>query len=145
MKLYRATLPEPIVFKGSEIITAESLDSIDFDRVIYCEVSSIGAMGNAGGILMFVLDDEDRLITYETNIAIDEQSYDAVLEHIKQNGDVFMNYSGGMGNDVFINRGVQLEIDEKYQCFWYHAKNTKLRIDSSVQGVFLSVIAGMNS
>lgn len=139
--VYRGTLAEPIVFPESVIITLENLSSIDFDKVIYCEISPIGAMGNEGGILIYVLSDTDTLVTYETNASKDKASFDATSELIHQNEKRFTHHNGGFGNGVYIKRGVQLEIDEKYQCFWYHSQNTKLRIDSSVQGVFLSVIA----
>ncbi|MDP3900635.1 MAG: hypothetical protein Q8Q23_06185 [bacterium] len=143
MKVYRGTLEKPIVFPESIVITVENLNSIDFDKVIYCEISPMGAMGNEGGILIYVLSDEDNLITYETNASMDQQSFDAVLERIDQNANFFVNYRGGFGNYVYIKENTQLEIDEKYGCFWYHSQNTKLRIDSSVQGVFLSVVADM--
>jgi len=138
--VYRGTLAEPIVFPESIVITLENLDSINFDKVIYCEISPIGAMGNEGGILIYVLSDTDTLVTYETNEFKDKASFDATSERIHQNGECFTQYRGGFGNGVYIKKDVQLEIDEKYQCFWYHAQNTKLRINSSVQGVFLSVI-----
>src|SRR3989338_5811718 len=143
MFLYRGTLEKPIVFPESLIITAENLDSVDFDRVIYCEISSTGAMGNEGGILIYLLDDKDNLITYETNVSMDKESYDATSERIDQNANFFINYSGGFGNYVYIKKGAQLEIDQKYNCFWYHSPDTKLRIDSSVKGVFLSLVAEM--
>jgi len=143
--VYRGVLESPIVFPGSIIITAENLNSIDFDKVIYYEVSPIGAMGNEGGILIYLLSDEDSLVTYETNALSDQQSYDSVLELIKKNENIFDGYSGGFGNHAGIKKDVQLEFDEKYGCFWYHSKNTKLRIDSSVGGVFLSVVADMKS
>jgi len=143
MQLYRGTLEKPIVFPKSVIITAENLDCIDFNNVIYCEISPIGAMGNEGGILIYALDDKDNLITYETNESIDKESYDATSERINQKTNLFINYSGGFGNYVYVKKDTQLEIDEKYNCFWYHSQNTKLRIDSSVEGVFLRVAAEM--
>jgi len=143
MKMYRATLGEPIVFPESVIITADNLDSIDFDKVIYFEVSPMGAMGNEGGILIYMLRDKDNLITYETNESLDKDSYDAALERISQKTNLFIRYHGGMGNHVHIQKGAQLEIDEKYNCFWYHSQDTKLRIDSSVKGVFLHVVIDM--
>jgi hypothetical protein len=143
MKLYRATLEKPIVFSESIIITTENLNSIDFDKVIYCEISPKGAMGNEGGILIYVLNSEDNLITYETNVFKDQESFDSAVERIEQNLDLFVNYSGGFGNYVYIKKNIEFEIDEKYKCFWYHSKNTKLRIDTSVEGVFLIVSAEM--
>ncbi len=139
--LYRATLEKPIVFPESVIITPKNLGLIDFDKIIYCEVSPMGAMGNEGGIVLYLLNDKDNLVTYETNVSIDKESYEAVCERIDQNRDLFSNYSGGFGNYVYIKKGAQLEVDEKYKCFWYHSQDTKLRIDSSVEGVFLRVSA----
>ena len=141
--VYRGVLENPIVFSESVIITADNLNSIDFDKVIYCEVSPMGAMGNEGGILMYVLKDEDNLVTYETNVSVDKESYDATEESIDQKANLFISYSGGMGNYVYIKKDIQLEVDEKYNCFWYHSKNTKLRIDSSVRGVFDRVVVEM--
>lgn len=141
--VYRGVLEKPIVFEGSVVITAENLNSIDFDKVIYYEVSPMGAMGNEGGILIYVLKDEDNLITYETNVFIDKELCDATLKLFDQKVNPFIGYSGGMGNYVYIKKDIQLEIDEKYGCFWYHSRNTKLRIDSSVRGVFERVVAGM--
>jgi len=143
--VYRGVLEKPIAFSESLIITSDNLDLIDFDKVIYCEISPIGAMGNEGGIIIYLLSDEDSLVTYETNAFSDQKSYDSVLELIKKNENIFVGYSGGFGNHVCIKKGVQLEIDEKYNCFWYHSENTKLRIDSSVRGVFDSVVAEMKS
>ncbi|MBI4256816.1 hypothetical protein HY626_02040 [Candidatus Uhrbacteria bacterium] len=143
MYLYRGTLEKSIVFPESVIITAENLDSIDFDEVIYCEISPTGAMGNEGGILMYLLAEKENLITYETNVSIDKESFGAASERIDQNVNLFMSYSGGFGNYVYIKKGAQLEIDEKYNCFWYHSSDTKLRIDSSVKGVFLSIVTEM--
>ena len=145
MKVYRATLEEPIVFPESVIITLENLNSINFDKVIYFEVSPLGAMGNEGGILIYMLDSEDSRITFETNATTDQQSYDATLERIDQNSNLFVNYKGGFGNYAYVKKNVQLEIDEKYGCYWFHSQNTKLRVNSSVPGVFLSVIAEMKS
>lgn len=145
MKLYRGTLRKPIVFPKSIIITTENLNSIDFDKVVYCEISPLGAMGNEGGILLYLLKDEDNLITYETNISIDKNIYDTLFLIIHKNANLFVQYPGGMGNSVYIKKDAQLEIDKKYNCFWYHSKNTKLRIDSSVQGVFLSVVTDMTN
>ncbi len=143
MIVYRSVLEKPIVFSTSIVITPENLDSIDFDKVIYFEISPQGAMGNDGGILIYLLKDEDNLITYETNVFLDEQMYNAVAKIIEQNMNLFVPYRGGMGNYVYIKKNALLEVDKKYKCFWYHSQNTKLRIDSSVQGVFQSVVTDM--
>lgn len=140
---YRGVLEKPIIYSESILITPENIEDIDFNSIIYCEASSEGAMGNVGGILIYVLKDEDTLITYETNVSVNKDMYIAISEKINQNSNLFNSYPGGFGNYVFINKNTSLEIDEEYDCFWYHSKNTKLRIDSSVVGVFQSVIADM--
>ncbi len=139
--VYRGVLEKPIVFSESVLITPENINKIDFNKVIYCEASSEGAMGNAGGILRYVVEDEDKVITYETNVSVNKEMYVAISEKIKQNSSLFTQFPGGFGNYVFINKNTDLEIDEEYNCFWYHSKKTKLRIDSSVTGVFQSVVA----
>jgi len=143
--LYRGTLGHPIVFPESIIITPDNIDSIDFNKVIYCEHSPKGAMGNEGGILLYVLQNEDKLATYETNIDLDKQSYEAVVNKIDQNIHLFIGLYGGMGNYVYVNKDAPFEIDNKYNCLWYHSKNTKLRINCSVTGVFNSVIIEMSN
>lgn len=145
MKLYRGILGKPIAFSKSIIITAKNLDLIDFEKVIYCEISPLGAMGNEGGILVYLLKNEDNLITYETNISIDKNIYDTLFLIIQKNSNLFVGYPGGYGNYVYIKKNAEFEIDKKYKCFWYHSKNTKLRVDSSVEGVFLSVVRYMTS
>lgn len=142
--VYRGVLEKPIIYPESIIITPENIENIDFNKIIYCEISSGGAMGNVGGILIYLLEDEDNLVTYETNVSINKDAYKAVSEKIEQNINLFNACDGGFGNYVYINKNANLEVDEKYSCFWYHSENTKLRIDSSVDGVFQSVIAEMN-
>ncbi len=141
--VYRGVLNEPIVFLNSIIITTENLNSIDLEKVIYCEISPLGAMGNEGGVIIYMLENEDSLITYETNVSIDQESYNATVEKIEKNSKLFDHYSGGFGNYVFMKKNIQIEIDKKYECFWYYSQNTKLRIDTSVIGVFNYAAAEM--
>ena len=139
--LYRGVLKKPIIYPFSVLITPENIESIDFNKIIYCEVSAEGAMGNVGGILIYVVEDEDKIITFETNVSVNKEMYEAISEKIKQNSSLFTQFPGGFGNYVFIKKDANFEIDEEYDCFWYHSKKTKLRIDSSVTGVFQSVVA----
>lgn len=143
MKVYRGTLEKVIVFPDSIAITTDNIDTINLDKVIYCEISPRGAMGNEGGILMYLLKDDNTLVTYETNIEVDEEVFNRVSDLIGKHADLFVNYYGGMGNYIYVKKGAELEIDEKYKCFWFHTEKTKLRIDSSVEGVFLSVAGEM--
>jgi hypothetical protein len=144
MKMYRATLSHLIVFpEKSVLITVDNLNSIDFDKVIYCEVSPKGAMGNEGGILLYLRDDQDTLFTYETNESLDKESYEVTSRRIDEHKDLFEYFYGGMGNYVYVKKGTQLQIDKENNCFWYFVGIAKQRIDSSVKGVFLEVISQM--
>lgn len=142
--VYRGVLEKPIIYPDSILITPENIDDIDFNKIIYCEISSEGAMGNVGGILIYLLESEDSLVTYETNVSVNKEMYIAMSKKIEQNASHFNTYSGGFGNYVYINKNNTLEIDGEYNCFWCRLESTKLRIDSSVTGVFNSVVAEMN-
>jgi len=143
--LYRGTLGHPIAFPESTIITAANLGSIDFDRIVYYENSPMGAMGNEGGILIYVLENEDSLVTYETNVSLDKQIYEAVLKLLDEKINHFIGLYGGMGNYVYLKNNSDFEIDRKYGCLWLHSSKTKLRIDSSVAGVFNAIVLEMDS
>lgn len=138
MNIYRGTIENTILVRKSTSITSENINSIDFDNVIYCEITSLGGMGNEGGIMMYVIDNEDLTI-YETNILSDGRSYNGAFDNIEKRKDLFRNYYGGMGNNVYIKKGIQLEIDKHENCFWYRSQNVRLRIDSSVKGVFIRI------
>lgn len=137
--LYRGVLDNQILYADSILIVPENINQIDFNKIVYCEISAGGAMGNAGGILIYILKDQDTLITYETNVFVNKEMYEAISKKIIQKTSLLDPYHGGFGNYVYVKKGINLEIDEKYQCFWYHSETTKLRIDSSVDGVFLRV------
>jgi len=143
VKLYRGVLEKPIIYPKSIFITTKNIESIDFKKVIYGELSVEGAMGNMGGILLYVLENKDNLITYETNAFIDKEAYKAVSEKIDLNIGLFNTYNGGFGNYVYVKKGINLEIDDEYNCFWYHSKDTKFRVNSSVVGVFNHVVNQM--
>ena len=144
VKLYRGVLEKPIIYPESILITITNIGNIDFKKVIYGELSEEGAMGNMGGILLYVLDNKDSLITYETNAFIDKEAYKAVTEKVDLNISLFNTYDGGFGNYVYVKKGINLEIDDEYNCFWYHSKDSKLRVNSSVVGVFNNVVNGMS-
>ena len=125
---------------GAKKLSIKILENIDFKDVIYGERSQSGAMGNAGGIILYVLKDE-KLIKYETNSFKDEKTALESLRQITLHEDLFDFYYGGMGNGAFINKMTPLEIDHENKCFWYKSHKNRYRIDSSVYGVFKNVAA----
>lgn len=141
----------PITKKLSKSI----LDSIETDKIIYAEVTPPGAMGNSGGIIIYMRQGNNKeMLCYETSIYDDEETYlwaeEILFKHLdrenKNSGKehlYFDFYYGGMGNNVFINKKVTLTIQENF--FVYKADDLEFQIFPSVQGVFNSVVIHMNS
>lgn len=127
------------------------LKSIAIDEIIYAEITPEGAMGNSGGIIIYIpKKDTNELICYQTNIYEDEDAYTFAENLFSKNMDIFNTdlddkslyfncYNGGMGNIVFINKKVNLVIQN--DCFIYSTEHHKFKIYSSVQGVFYSVVS----
>lgn len=125
------------------------LTGIEPKEIIYAEVTPQGAMGNSGGIIIYIPESgTDQLICYEVNITYDQETYllaeDILFKHLdKQNsGNANKNlyfdiYDGRMGNIVFINKKVKLEVKENY--FIYRSEQSQFQLFSSVQGVFMGV------
>ncbi len=141
----------PITKKISKSI----LESIETDKIIYAEVTPPGAMGNSGGIIIYIKqNNSNEMLCYETSIYDDEQTYllveEKLFKHIDKEDEnsnkeqlYFDFYYGGMGNNVFINKKINLSIQDNY--FIYQADDLEFQIFSSVQGVFDNVVNQMNS
>ena len=134
----------PIVKKVSKSI----LDYLEIDKIIYAEVTPPGAMGNTGGIIIYIRKDEsEKMLCLETNIFEDEETYLMAEEIIfknlynKENLNFYFYY-GGMGNYVYLNNKINFSI--KGDHFVYHADHLEFQIFSSVQGVFNNVVNEMN-
>lgn len=136
-------------------LSKSTLERIETDKIIYAEVTPPGAMGNSGGIIIYLRQDNDKeMLCYETSIYDDEETYLLAEKELfkyldredKNNNKeplYFDLYYGGMGNNVFINKNINLSIQDNY--FIYQADNLEFQIFSSVQGVFNSVVNHMNS
>jgi hypothetical protein len=61
---------EPITIQ----LTKSLIESINPEEIIYAEMAGGGAMGNAGGIMLYLIKD-DTLICYETKVFNDEEIY----------------------------------------------------------------------
>lgn len=134
-----------MIIKAEKIkIIPIKIADLDFRTVLYGERSQAGAMGNAGGIILYVLDG-DEFIMYYTNLSDDEVAYREGLFKIAANEDLFDIYAGGMGNGVFIRKGVKLEIIEDDQAFWYEDGGKQYKIESSVRGVFETVAKALQT
>ena len=127
-----------IHYYSSEKLTRKILDDIDFCNVIYAEITPLGGMGNAGGVILYSYL-ENHVICYETNIDQDETTYAAFDKKIALNKEKFLAYYGGMGNYVFINKESTIKADDEKKCFVFVDGQNKFQIDSSSLGVYKSV------
>lgn len=142
-KAYRGTVdPNDKKHVDSVELTVKILDSIDFADVIYGERSQSGAMGNAGGVIIDVLKD-GKMTRYETNSREHPKIATAALLRIAENEDYFDTYAVGMGNGVFIKKGIILvpheikgEKARHGSYFTYKIDDAEYNIVCSVYGVF---------
>jgi len=148
---------KPKVIKLSKSI----LDKLSVYEIIYAELAEGGAMGCAGQIMFYVIN-EGELAHYETNLFKDERTYMQIQEILfKQSGfkefplfgnvdkqtdsskNQFNYYYGGVGNHVLVNKNISLEVIDEH--FVYKNNNKEYHIYSSVLGVFNSVAYAMQN
>jgi len=133
--------------EGNEAITMkltkEILETVAPKEIIYAEVAGGGAMGNSGGIMIYVVN-KVQLICYETSVFTDEEVYLKADDFISKNEKTYFNYYyGGMGNNVFVNKDAELNTKQEY--FSYLQNGYEYKIYSSVKGVFNSVVNRMKN
>lgn len=135
-------------------LTKSLIESIIPKEIIYAEFAGGGAMGNTGGIMLYIIE-KDTLICYETNVFKDEEIYVQAKKLLLKHQDRFKNigvelqdklfdlFYGGMGNNVFVNKNITLEIKDGY--FIYKKENIEYQILPSVGGVFDSIVDVMKN
>lgn len=124
------------------------LNNIDLDEIIYAEITQPGGMGNAGGIILYAHQGgTEQLICYETNIYDREETYvvgeKLLYKEINSldGSEYFDLYTGGMGNQIVVNKKANLEITDHY--FVYTRGEVQYQIVSSVQIIFNTVVFAM--
>ena len=129
-------------------LSKDRLDCTKAEEFLYAEIAAMGAMGNAGGIMLYTLEG-DLFHFYEISVFTHadwyEQARDLIYDahQLHLGHSLFREYYGGMGNVVFVNKAILLEIEEGYFTFKLYDK--MYRIDPSVEGVFISVMHGINN
>jgi hypothetical protein len=130
-------------------LTQSILDQVEIDKIIYAEITHLGAMGNVGGILFYIIHNKtEEFVCYNTSIYNDEEMYlkteQLLLKHLdtentnKENQNFFFNlYQGGMGNLVLINKDANLIVEDNF--FIHKTDEEVFQISSSVQGVFNNI------
>jgi len=133
-------------------LTFDLVNSFKFRNVIYAEVASAGAMGNTGGIIMYVII-EEQFLCLEVSVFEEKEIYKFVaLELSKHKRDIncdYLNYqdifdfiNGGMGNNVFVNINCPLKVGNGFLIYQYN--NHEYKIDCSCLGVFDNVLSALN-
>ncbi len=120
------------------------VDDLILSDVVYAEVTEPGGMGNAGGIIIYVVQNNE-LICFETNSFSNRLLYPKVYELFfnHQKGfksetlsveKVFFNYHyGGAGNHVFVNQNATPT--KGIDFFIFKLEEVDYPIYCSVQGV----------
>ena len=133
-------------------LTNEILEKIPMIEIIYAEYAEPGAMGNAGGIIIYIIINK-KLVCYETTCKKDSLTYDNTIYKLLNNSNYLRNnekineewiykyYSGGFGNYVFINKNKKIKSIGEYFLFIHDKYYYCIR--SSVQGVFVRVVYQM--
>lgn len=139
----------------TKMLSKSILDSIEIDKIIYAEVTPPRAIGNTGGIMIYIRQSNNtEMLCFETSIYNDKETYlyteEILYKHFNRENNsngkeqlYFDFYYCGMGIIVFINKKGTLSIQDN--CFVYHVEDLEYQIFSSVQGVFDSVVNQMNS
>lgn len=128
----------------------EVLHSLPLNEVLYTEIAEPGAMGNAGGVLIFIGQGK-QLMCYETSVFSDEKSYSEACNlfykyknnEIDNNQPLFDYHYGGMGNHVFVNRNIPLNVGDGFLNF--KKEENEYPIFPSVVGVFNCVSYSINN
>jgi hypothetical protein len=135
-------------------LSKEIMDILSANDIVYAEFAAGGAMGNAGGIIIYSLKNNE-LIRFETSLFDDEDFYSDAQklllvhqdklenENIKVEEIIFDYHYGGMGNHVFVNKRIELVKDDGF--FTFKLENENYKIYPTVQGVFNSVAYSIES
>lgn len=146
-KIYNAfkKIPKPLTF--------ELLKKYDISKIIYSELAESGAMGNAGGVIVYV-EDNNALLCYTLSYYTNKEDFlktwsylfkyqtEYKPEEYPLKESIFNYYYGGAGNHVLINANVKLK--ESGTNFIYYYNDNKYVIKPSVEGVFNSVSYNIN-
>ncbi|MBQ3410022.1 hypothetical protein IJG66_01535 [Candidatus Saccharibacteria bacterium] len=116
-------------------LTAEIIKKLKPADVIYAEVANPGAMGNAGGVIFYVFQNNE-FTTYETNCFKNENEFTKSFLFLKQHENEFVQMDGGFGNMVFAQVGSQLEVNAAHESLIYEHGGKRFDILTSVVGVY---------
>jgi hypothetical protein len=124
----------------------EMLDKLVIKEIIYAEHTPLGAMGNEGGVMFYIIKN-DNLICHESNIDKDENIYNKMVDILESSferdaNNIFDLYDGRVGNEIFINKKMPLKVADEH--FIYTKNEKDYCIYSSCEGVFKNVASQLS-
>lgn len=118
-------------------LTKDNVINLNINDIIYSEIAASGAMGNAGGVMVYIFVNSE-FILYHTNVFDNKLVYQKIRELLFQGQEEkqsCLNYHyGGMGNHAFTNKNFDLIKEESH--FVFKTKDSVYKILPSVNGVF---------
>jgi len=122
-------------------LTNENIQAFNPERIMYFEVAAGGAMGNAGGQILYYLNRVGDIVCFATSCFTDSDAYTNMLALIENNKDKFIHAYGGMGNECFIGKKYRIHIDDNRAVFTWKGHD----LIPSCDGVFLSVAEALRN
>ena len=119
----------------SERLTEKFLETLKPSELIYAEIASSGAMGNAGGVMFYVYRNNE-LKLYETNCYDNENEFSNSFLFLQRINNELVELDGGFGNTVYAKIGSCLKVDKENGSFIYERNGKKFDIFTSVVGVY---------
>lgn len=139
-----------MIISTHKTLSKSVMNSLDANAIIYAEIALPGAMGSPGNVLIYVYQtDTKELVRYTTNIHNDEETYCLAEEMLFQHADQkeidqktgeelhFDMYHGGMGNTIFINKNVTLDLHDHF--FTYKTDGLTFQLFSSIYVIYSKV------
>lgn len=124
-------------------LTLDIINNIRFVEIIYAEIASAGAMGNAGGVMLYLIFNKNFLCL-EVSLFTDSALYNFVAESLFEHENhkffsvtSFRYINGGMGNNIFVNSNCSLSVGQGI--IVYEKNNLEYQINCSCLGVFENV------
>jgi len=122
-------------------LTTEIIRNLDPRRIVYFEVAAGGAMGNAGGEILYYLNRIGEIVCFTTSCFTNSEAYTNMVNLIMSNRNKFFHAYGGMGNECFIGKKYRVHINDERAIFTWKRHD----LIPSCYGVFLSVVQELRS
>ena len=111
-------------FMRSNTLTKEAFSKFISDKsIVYLKIAELGAMGNSGGILLYVFENSD-FKKFESNANIDVELFETIYSMFFDqkitkllDENSLSYYYGGFGNHVFLSNKIVLKKESHHFSF----------------------------